>query len=669
MWQSLSVAKKICTCVVIIVLGYSVAMIFVIIQGTRSQQQLSEIESGLFPAAQLSQVALTAFEQQVKAYGDAVIIGDAKGLDVARVKGEEAQDALSSMIPGNGMSPEMLATVQECLSQLKEYSKEAYPIYASMVDGSMDQMEMAVSLGKRATALKDKIALLTSELSNTLRTDLTANATAAYKQVIVCIAALVWVLISSGILIYLTTIIIRPLRGITEIANRIAGGDVNQAVHYESKDEIGMLAEAFRAMIAYIKGIAGAADLLSRGEVDVHVTLGSEKDLLGKNFVKVAETLSRMSAETAQLTQAAQAGKLDVRGNTSNLQGAYAAIIQGFNNTLDMVVAPINEAAAVLQQMSQRNLAHRMTGNYQGDFARIKEGLNLVLENLESSLQQVAAGSSQVTSAAENIASGSQSLSQGALEQAAQIEEFSSNLQETASMARQNASNAQHMQGIAEQAKKDATLGAENMKRLSEAIAKIKNSADQSAKIVKTINEIAFQTNLLALNAAVEAARSGDAGRGFAVVAEEVRNLAMRSAEAARNTSALIEESVKNSEEGVALNEEVFGNLTVIKKQINTVSEVITEITTASDQQRAVLDQINKSVAQMNTITQQTASNAEESAGEAQQLSGQAAEMQAMVKTFTLNSSSRTAPGAPQAVDFGSRVPLSKQEEQLQVDL
>jgi methyl-accepting chemotaxis protein len=510
---------------------------------------------------------------------------------------------------------------------------------------------------------------LTRGLSSTLRTGLTSNAMASKKQVIVNIAALVWVLISSGILIYLTTIVIRPLTGITEIANRIANGDVNQVVNYKSRDEIGMLAEAFRAMIAYIKGVAEAANLLSHGEVDVHVTARSEKDLLGKNFVKVAEALRLMTAETGQLTQAAQIGKLDIRGDTSKLQGAFAAIIKGFNNTLDMVIAPINEAAIVLQQMSQKNLVRRMTGNYQGDFARIKEGLNLVLENLESSLRQVATGSAQVAAAAESIASGSQALSQGASEQASTIEEFSSNLQETAAMARQNASNAQHTRGIAEQAKQDATLGAENMQRLSEAVDKIKQSADQSAKIVKTINEIAFQTNLLALNAAVEAARSGDAGRGFAVVAEEVRNLAMRSAEAARNTSMLIEESVRNSEEGVLLNKEVFGNLSVIRQQINKVSEVIAEIATASDQQRTGLDQINKAVAQMTMVTQQVAANSEESASAAQQLSGRAAEMQAMVKTFTLNSNSSSALFARRpAADFGGKIPLSAQEDRLLAD-
>jgi methyl-accepting chemotaxis protein len=240
-------------------------------------------------------------------------------------------------------------------------------------------------------------------------------------------------------------------------------------------------------------------------------------------------------------------------------------------------------------------------------------------------------GAEQVSSASGQVSAASQSLAEGATEQAAGLEETSSSLEEMSSMTKQNAENAGQANVLASDARKAAEGGATSMQRMVEAINDIQKSSDETAKIIKVIDEIAFQTNLLALNAAVEAARAGEAGKGFAVVAEEVRNLAMRSAEAAKNTANMIEESVKNSKNGVTISEEVRKALDGIVGGIAKTTDLVGEIAAASQEQAQGIDQVNTAVAQMDKVTQQNAANAEESASASEELSAQAEQMKGIV--------------------------------------
>ena len=254
----------------------------------------------------------------------------------------------------------------------------------------------------------------------------------------------------------------------------------------------------------------------------------------------------------------------------------------------------------------------------------ITKPINRVIEGLNS-------GSDQVTAASGQVSSASQSLAQGASEQASSLEETSSSLEEMSSMTRQNADNANQANNVMKETNAMVASGVDAMKRMGSAIEQIKTSSTETAKIIKTIDEIAFQTNLLALNAAVEAARAGEAGKGFAVVAEEVRNLARRSAEAAKNTADLIETSQKNSEAGVTVATDVAKNLSGIQESAGKVATLVAEIAAASKEQAQGIDQINTAVAEMDKVVQQNAANAEESASASEELSSQAQELNAMV--------------------------------------
>jgi methyl-accepting chemotaxis protein len=254
--------------------------------------------------------------------------------------------------------------------------------------------------------------------------------------------------------------------------------------------------------------------------------------------------------------------------------------------------------------------------------------LRRIIESLESA-------SEQITSGSEQIAVSSQSLAEGSSQQAASIEETSSSLEEMAAHTRQNAENSEQ----AERAVKDSTqmieAGVLSMKRMNVAISEIQESSKETSNIIKTIDDIAFQTNLLALNAAVEAARAGDAGKGFAVVAEEVRNLAQRSAEAARSTSQLIEKSQKNADNGVSVTEEMERQLGSIQARSQKVNTLIEEISAASKEQAQGIKQINTAVSQMDKVVQRNVTESEESASAAEQLSSQAAEMKKMLIALT----------------------------------
>ena len=259
---------------------------------------------------------------------------------------------------------------------------------------------------------------------------------------------------------------------------------------------------------------------------------------------------------------------------------------------------------------------------------RIAGNVNATLKRLVSGL---GGGAGQVTVASEEVARASQQLAEGTAKQASSLEESSAALQEMASMTHQNADSANKADTLMGETRQAVQEGARAVEEVSGAIARIKQSAGETARIIKTIDEIAFQTNLLALNAAVEAARAGEAGKGFAVVAEEVRNLARRAADAARNTTELIETSRQNADGSVALAENLKRTFSGIQDTSGKVASLVSEIAAASKEQALGIEQVNTGVGEMDKVVQQNAVNAEESASASEELSSQAQALRGLI--------------------------------------
>jgi methyl-accepting chemotaxis protein len=383
--------------------------------------------------------------------------------------------------------------------------------------------------------------------------------------------------------------ITKPLKELTKVAKHVAAGDtdikLNVDANHNSEDETMQLAASFKDLIEVNKEQTTLIEEIAHGDITHNITPKSDKDNLS------------------------------------------IAIVHMIKSTKEQV--------SIMERMASNNLTANITIRSPQD--SMNTAIKKMLGNLNSAFAEINAAADQVSSASKEISEGAQTLAESANEQASSLEEVSSSLEEMSSMTKQTADNSNQGKKLVTDA--SISLGHANkaMNRMAEAIQSIKTSSDNTAIILKTINDIAFQTNLLALNAAVEAARAGEAGKGFAVVAGEVRNLALRSAEASKNTATMIEESVRSAELGVSITQEVAKDLTTAVERFGKVSDIIADIAAASNEQASGIELVNSAIAQMNHTTQQNAANSEESASAAEELSSQAAELSNLVGGFKLN--------------------------------
>ncbi len=303
----------------------------------------------------------------------------------------------------------------------------------------------------------------------------------------------------------------------------------------------------------------------------------------------------------------------------------------------------LNDVTAVMSSVAAGDLSRNITVTAEGDLEALKQSVNNAIGMLGQTIARVADAISQIDTGTAQVSTASQSLASGSTQQAASLEEISSSMNEIGSRARINNETAVQAQTLAAETAQDVTGGKEQMQSMLDSMAKINHTSSNVIKVIGTIDEIAFQTNLLALNAAVEAARAGKYGKGFAVVADEVKNLAARSAEAAKDTTELIETAIKEVENGVQKADQTAENLQSFVDVIEKINNNTGEISTASLEQATGVSEINDALAQVNDVVQQNSSISEETASASQQLSAQARMLQNLMSKFKLAGDGITA--------------------------
>ncbi len=649
--------------------GYLLSLAATVAVGAKSRTELAAIENGYAPSLETSHALERTLSDLQRALRDAVAATDSSAFaatdSMSRAFDAELARAKSNPVLKAGET----AALQ---SQFDAYYKSARATSAAMVAGQAGPETMA---GMKQMA--EQYTAISRDIEARLRRDQARSAAAfaterARGSRVTAVTTVLTVLAIVLLGVLASSIVRGVLRSLREVAER---------------------AEQLRANC--ITGLGASMDGMTRGELDIHfeattkllnVTADDEIGALARtvdgmirqtqatigSFDQARARVKAVVEETHALSSATQRGELGHRGNAAGFQGTFRELVEGMNSTVAAMEKLTTEANAqrddavqflgatkdVLDRVAARDLTARVEGEYKGDHALIQAALNTALDNLGGALLEISAAAEQVATASGQISAGSESLAHASSTQALSLTEVSSSVGQMASTTAQSAASAKQAREIADSALKSTGEGMESMRRLSEAMEQIKGSADATAKIVRTIDEIAFQTNLLALNAAVEAARAGDAGRGFAVVAEEVRNLAMRSAEAARNTSSLIQESVERATSGVVLNRGVVTHLSAIGDQVNRVSTMMAEIVSAAESQQTSVAQVNAEVEQMNSVTQQTAANAEESASASKEMAAQADRMTELVGQFELHADD----------EGGVRSPWSMMSEWVEVE-
>ncbi len=409
-----------------------------------------------------------------------------------------------------------------------------------------------------------------------------------------------------------------------------------------------------RGMIGGLSGTLKSSLIIGERHMDITANPVINDD--GERIGTVVEWQDRthevkIEREIENIVESVKTGILDQRIDVTDKNGFFLKLSSGINELTDVIESVFDDVSSTMQNMAVGDLTNRIETDYEGVYLECKDSINATMDKISQIVAQISESADFINNSSQEIASGNNNLSQRAEQQAANLEETASSMEELTSTVKNNADNAQQANKVATTARQLAEKGGEVVGSAVSAMQEINESSNKIADIIGVIDEIAFQTNLLALNASVEAARAGEQGRGFSVVATEVRNLAQRSATAAKESKELIQSSVQKvrygtefvNETGKALNEIVVG----VKK----VGDIVAEIAAASVEQSQGIEQVNQAVAQMDEITQQNAALAEEASAASVSMSDQSTNMMTLLNFFKVDKNESSARVNPSSIE------------------
>ncbi|WP_414612001.1 methyl-accepting chemotaxis protein [Stenotrophomonas muris] len=433
------------------------------------------------------------------------------------------------------------------------------------------------------------------------------------------------------------------ITGQREMARRHDGGELSYRIDASAfPGEYGLMVQETNALVGgHLQTLHDVLDVVQQyavGDLSRDIArYPGEKAAMTTTVDTVKANLGRINAEIKQLASAAAAGDFSLRGDAQRFDHDFRLMLENLNAMMAVSDDNLGKLSQLLSAIAEGDLTARMHGDYQGVFARMRDDANTTVAQLTQIVGQIQASASSITLAAGEIASGNSDLSRRTEQQAANLEETAASMEELTSTVRQNAEHARQANQLAIGAHGVASQGGDVVGQVVTTMSAIEASSKKIAEIISVIDGIAFQTNILALNAAVEAARAGEQGRGFAVVASEVRTLAQRSAAAAKEIKGLIDDSVGKVNDGSALVHKAGATMGEIVASVQRVTDIMAEISAASQEQSAGIEQVNQTVVQMDETTQQNAALVEEATAAARAMEDQAGQLADAVAIFRLD--------------------------------